>query len=61
MDSHSTFAVFFIPFMRGQTEYSAIAAGRVLWVCVLSPWCYSSALCDSQALAAEAVIHELPE
>lgn len=47
--------------MRGQTEYSAIASGRVLWVCVLSPWCYSSSLCDSQALAAEAVIHELPE
>lgn len=47
--------------MRVQTEYSAIASGRGLWICILNPWCYCSAVCDRQAIAAEAVSHELPE
>lgn len=46
VDSHSAFAVFFIPFPRVQTEYPAIASGRVLRVCVLSPWGYYSAVCE---------------
>lgn len=53
------FCVFFFPsHFRVHSEPSAVASERV-WV--FGPWCYCGAVCDSQALAAEAVIHGLPE